>query len=141
MKNMIPTNIFKERQSILLKSLFLSLVLFCQTVIFGQNKSDVASISLDGDWEIIFDDLDEGVKNKWILSENFDKHEAVKKIQVPSCWEEIEKNYEGVGIYKTTFDIPENWEDRIIELNFEASNYKTEIWVNDQVVGFQEYQM
>lgn len=138
MKIMTPTNIFKERQSILFKSLFLSLVLFCQTTTFGQNKSDVASISLNGDWEIIFDDLDEGVKNKWILSENFDKHKSVKKIQVPSCWEEIEKNYEGVGIYKTTFDIPENWENRIIELNFEASNYKTEIWINDQVVGFHE---
>ena len=61
-----------------------------------------------------------------------------KKIKVPSCWEEFEKNYEGAGIYRTKFTIPENWDDKIIQLNFEAVNYKSEVWINDQVVGFHE---
>ncbi len=105
---------------------------------FAQSTTETNQISLNGIWEIIFDDMNEGVGKKWIFDENFDKHPEIKKIEVPSCWERVEKNYEGVGIYRTKFTIPKNWGDKIIELNFEAVNYKSEFWINDQVVGFHE---
>jgi len=94
-------------------------------------------ISLDGTWDMIFDDNNQGVEEDWFLDEIFEK-QKFEKIKVPSCWEETKKNYEGAGIYRTKFAIPEDWSDKIIQLNFEASNYKTEIWINDQVVGFHE---
>ncbi|MDG1731239.1 MAG: glycoside hydrolase family 2 TIM barrel-domain containing protein [Algibacter sp.] len=95
-------------------------------------------ISLNGTWDIIFDDANEGVQNKWYLDEKFEQHPNSKNIQVPSCWEQTEKDYEGAAIYRTKFNIPTNWKDKVIELHFEAVNYKSEIWLNDQVVGFHE---
>ncbi len=103
---------------------------------FSQQKED--TISLDGTWEIIFDDKNQGVKEKWFLDENFSKSDLVKEISVPSCWEQFEKNYEGAGIYRKKFTAPKGWEGKVVELAFEAVNYKSEIWLNDQVVGFHE---
>ena len=94
-------------------------------------------ISLNGTWDIIYDDANEGIEKKWFINENFEK-QSPKKIDVPSCWEEFNKDYEGAGIYRTKFKIPENWNGKIIQLNFEAVNYKSEVWINDQVVGFHE---
>lgn len=94
--------------------------------------------SLNGAWEIIYDDQNNGMDQRWFINDNFKSHDSIQTISVPSCWEEFNKDYEGVAFYKTTFTIPKSWEDRIIEINFEASNYKTELWVNDEVVGFHE---
>lgn len=104
---------------------------------YSQRKTSDFQISLNGKWDIIFDDNNEGVQKKWYLNENF-QNQKFSQIDVPSCWEEFKKDYEGVGIYRTKFDIPKNWKEKIVYLNFEASNYKTEIWINDEVVGFHE---
>lgn len=115
---------------------FLILVVTLNTV--AQNQVLNETFSLNGEWEIIYDDQDMGIEQKWFLNENFKSHDSIQTISVPSCWEEFNKDYEGVAFYKTTFTIPQSWKDRIIEINFEASNYKTELWVNDEVVGFHE---
>lgn len=94
--------------------------------------------SLNGNWEIIFDAKNEGVEGAWVLNKNFNQHPLKRQITVPSCWEEIEKDYEGVAFYRKKFDIPASWKDKIVELKFDASNYLTQVWVNDQVVGFHE---
>ena len=121
-----------------LKNIFfgISLIIF-QFNSNGQDFHKKNGFSLNGIWEIIFDDNNQGIENDWYLDENFEK-QNFQTIAVPSCWEETKKNYEGVGIYRTKFTIPKGWSDKIIQLNFEASNYKTEIWINDQVVGFHE---
>ena len=121
-----------------LKNIFfgISLIIF-QFNSNGQDFHKKNGFSLNGIWEIIFDDNNQGIENDWYLDENFGK-QNFQTIAVPSCWEETKKNYEGVGIYRTKFTIPKGWSDKIIQLNFEASNYKTEIWINDQVVGFHE---
>lgn len=121
-----------------LKNIFfgISLIIF-QFNSNGQDFHKKNAFSLNGIWEIIFDDNNQGIENDWYLDENFGK-QNFQTIAVPSCWEETKKNYEGVGIYRTKFTIPKDWSDKIIQLNFEASNYKTEIWINDQVVGFHE---
>ena len=121
-----------------LKNIFfgISLIIF-QFNSNGQDFHNKNAFSLNGIWEIIFDDNNQGIGNDWYLDENFGK-QNFQTIAVPSCWEETKKDYEGVGIYRTKFTIPKDWSDKIIQLNFEASNYKTEIWINDQVVGFHE---
>lgn len=123
----------------IIKDNLIAFVMFLSinSVINAQSNNVNEEISLNGAWDIIFDDTNEGVANKWFLNENFEKQES-KKITVPSCWEEIEKDYEGVGIYRTKFEIPKNWDGKVVELNFEAVNYKSEFWLNDQVVGFHE---
>ena len=123
-------NVIKSAIKFLLFLLFIGV----QVNSFAQENK---VISLDGTWDIIFDDLNEGVANKWYLNENFEKQDS-REISVPSCWESFEKDYEGVGIYRKKFNVPEDWNGKIINLNFEAVNYKSEIWINDQVVGFNE---
>ena len=107
--------------------------LFIGTFLFAQNQ-----ISLDGTWEIIFDDKNQGVDDRWHLTKNYDAHPEIKEIGVPSCWEEYEKNYEGVAFYRKKFTMPAQWEGQILDLKFNASNYMTQIWLNEQVVGFHE---
>ncbi len=120
-----------------IKGILIILAIGLQFSCSAQNSSQTAQLSLNGTWDIIYDDKNEGIENDWYLDEIFE-NQQFKQITVPSCWEEFEKNYEGAGIYRTKFTIPENWNDKIIELNFEAVNYKSEIWINDHVVGFHE---
>jgi len=94
-------------------------------------------ISLDGQWEIIFDDENEGRAANWMEAEIFDK-QAKQPITVPSAWELIKQDYEGVAFYKKTFDVPVDWKGKVMRLQFGAVNYLSEIWVNDEVVGFHE---
>ncbi len=100
-------------------------------------QAEKKTISLNGTWNIVFDDANEGVGEKWYLNTEFEKLHS-KAIEVPSCWEETEKNYEGVGFYSRKFNVPIEWEDKIVEVDFDAVNYYSEIWVNEQVVGFHE---
>ncbi len=119
-----------------LKLIVLSLII---TVFFqGLLAQTRAQISLDGNWEIIFDDKDQGVEGEWHLNINYDSNSLKRIIEVPSCWEEFEKDYEGVAFYRKKFEVPEAWEGKILELKFDASNYMTQVWLNEQVVGFHE---
>jgi hypothetical protein len=119
-----------------LLTLLMILGINCKSQSTSNTEKEIQS--LDGNWEIIFDDHNEGIQNDWVLDENFEKNNDIQPITVPSCWEEFNKNYEGAGIYRKKFDVPEDWNDKVIELNFGAVNYKSEFWLNDQVVGFHE---
>lgn len=95
-------------------------------------------ISLNGNWEIVFDHNNEGAQSMWHQNEVFQKLAAKRKIKVPSSWELIEKDYEGVAFYRYAFDVPQDWEGKVVRLQFDAVNYLSEIWLNDQVVGYHE---
>lgn len=105
---------------------------------FAQKDSDNSEISLDGNWEIVFDHNNEGRDLEWFLDSKFQKNVSKRDIKVPSSWELIEQDYEGVAFYRYSFSIPENWSDKVIRLQFDAVNYLSEVWVNDEVVGFHE---
>jgi beta-galactosidase len=96
------------------------------------------TLSLDGTWQIIFDPGNSGRTGSWQLDEPFSKHPAIREIQVPSCWEEIEKDYEGVAFYRHKFQVPANWKGKTIRLHFDAVNFRAEVWLNDQAAGFHE---
>lgn len=133
MKFINSTRLYLNKVKLILIVFLIGLHISCK----AQNTSEITQLSLDGVWDVIFDDDNHGIEQNWFLDEVYEKQDF-KKIAVPSCWEELEKDYEGVGIYRTKFTIPENWNDKIIELNFDAVNYKSEVWINDQVVGFHE---
>jgi len=123
------------------KTAILSLILFfivLSTNVIAQAGHGIERLSLDGSWEVIYDDKNIGIDEKWHLNENFDKLTHKKTISVPSTLESFNENYEGVAFYRKTFTIPEHWDNQIIELQFDAVNYKSEIWINDEVVGFHE---
>ena len=95
-------------------------------------------LSLDGEWQIIFDKANIGKTEQWTESSVFDDQDSIRSINVPSAWELIEQDYEGVAFYKKTFTVPQSWENKIIRLQFGAVNYLSEVWLNDEVVGFNE---
>jgi len=95
------------------------------------------SLSLDGAWQIVFDKNNEGRRNEWFREGSFPKENA-REITVPSCWELTEKDYEGVAFYRRTFVVPANWEGKVVRLHFGAVNFRAEVWLNDQAVGFHE---
>ncbi|MEM7370239.1 MAG: sugar-binding domain-containing protein [Bacteroidota bacterium] len=95
-------------------------------------------LSLDGQWEIIFDENNLGREAGWMKTETFEQHPDRQLVTVPSAWERLKEDYEGVAFYRTSFDLPADWEGKVIRLQFGAVNYLSEVWVNDEVVGFHE---
>lgn len=94
--------------------------------------------SLDGTWEIVFDPDNEGRAGDWQAEEVFSGLKGRREISVPSCWEEIEQDYEGVGFYGRRFTVPKNWEGKTVWIEFDAVNYIAEVYLNDHVVGRHE---
>lgn len=104
-----------------------------QAICFGQME-----LSLDGQWEIIFDETNEGRYHNWEKDSVFQNHPKKQKIKVPSSWELIKQDYEGVGFYRHEFQVPADWKDKVVRIHFGAVNYLSEFWLNDEVVGFHE---
>lgn len=96
------------------------------------------TLSLDGAWEIVFDPGNAGREGKWHLDEVFSAHPGRRQIRVPSCWEEIEKDYEGVAFYRRKFRVPAAWQGKRVRLRFDAVNFMAEVWLNDHAVGVHE---
>jgi hypothetical protein len=94
--------------------------------------------NLDGAWQIVFDHKNEGRTAGWYRQQTFEALAGGKTIQVPNCWETIEKDYEGVGWYGRRFSVPASWKDDEVRVHFGAVNYRAEVWVNDQPAGFHE---
>ncbi len=96
------------------------------------------SLSLDGEWQILFDRDNVGREAEWFLAEAFASRLEVRPIVVPSAWELVEQDYEGVAFYRRSFEVPGDWDGRVVRLQFDAVNYRAEVWLNDEVVGFHE---
>lgn len=102
-------------------------------------NADVREVqSLDGEWKIAFDPANEGRAADWHTKEVFQGLENRKDISVPSCWEEIEQDYEGVATYGKTFAVSKDWNGKTVRLQFDAVNYIAEVWLNDHCVGRHE---
>jgi len=115
------------------------LVLVLATLCFPGigNATARQSQSLDGTWQIVFDRDNEGREKQWVHRENFP--EALQRdITVPGCWELTEKDYEGVAFYRRTFRVPASWKHKIVRLQFDAVNFRAEVWLNDTAVGVHE---
>jgi len=119
------------------------LIIRILTIIFSittinRSQAQLNQLSLDGTWDIIFDDENVGKNGFWQTDSAFDLQSKKREIEVPSCWELIEQDYEGVAFYRQKFYVPENWDGKVIRLQFGAVNYLAEVWLNDEVVGFHE---
>ena len=98
------------------------LLLLCTTLIAAMPAKDTnaadnsaeAVMSLDGNWQIIFDPANEGRWKAWHRQEVFSNHSGRREISVPSCWETIEKDYEGAAFYGRTFSVPQAWQGKTI---------------------------
>ena len=110
----------------------------CSTTFAQAQSAAGKEFSLDGAWEVIFDPENKGREAGWHREETFSSMAGRRDIEVPSCWELIEKDYEGVAFYRRKFKVPASWEGKVVRLHFDAVNFLSEVWLNDQAVGFHE---
>lgn len=96
-------------------------------------------MSLDGEWDFVFDRLDVGIREEWFRSRTFRK-----KIRVPFC---VESPASGVGDtsppkamwYQRTFDPASiSTPGRRLLLHFGAADYATRVWLNGEFIGRHE---
>ena len=92
--------------------------------------------NLNGEWNFIFDDKDEGEIKKYF--DNFPIH---KKINVPFTYETKLSGIEDETIhyivwYNRKIKISkEQLQNNNVILNFEGSDYETKVWINGNYVG------
>jgi hypothetical protein len=90
--------------------------------------------SLNGTWRIAFDSEDSGRQERW-----YEKFPAkTEPIRVPSVWNVIRPNYQGVAWYQTSFSAPAAWQDKSVRIRFGAVNYLAEVWLNGKFLGSHE---
>ena len=94
----------------------------------------MARISLDRKWAFKLDPKNIGLTEAWYSNSELLLKDA-SEISVPACWEEFEQDYQGVGWYQTEVEIPESHRGEICRITFQASNYRTQVWVNGAHVG------
>jgi hypothetical protein len=112
------------------------------TALHGAQPSALAgpreTLSLDGPWQIVFDKSNRGRAEGWQNRSVFDKLPSIQTINVPSAWETICQDYEGVAWYRRRVRTPAAWKDRFVRLRFGAVNYRAEVWVNEHPAGYHE---
>ncbi|MEM7381921.1 MAG: sugar-binding domain-containing protein, partial [Bacteroidota bacterium] len=117
---------------------FKQIILICISLCLHEVANCQVEQSLNGQWEIIFDENNRGRDLHWYKDSTFQKNTEKRSINVPSSWELIKKDYEGVCFYRHEFEIAKEWKGKVVRINFGAVNYLSEFWLNDQVVGFHE---
>ncbi|WP_058308483.1 glycoside hydrolase family 2 protein [Gracilibacillus massiliensis] len=91
--------------------------------------------NLNGTWKFSFDDNNEGEKAKWFTNPAF-----TTDINVPFTYETKasgirEEKFHPYIWYKRDFEIPEKEQGKNTILRFQASDYRTKVWVNGTFIG------
>ena len=119
-----------------MRNVLLVSLLFCFSLASGESEREC--ISLDGAWKIAFDENNKSRNETWYMPKSFSDLEYLESIDVPSCWETIRKDYEGVAVYGKKFKVPSEWKNKAIRLHFDAVNYRADVWLNGYAVGQHE---
>jgi beta-galactosidase/beta-glucuronidase len=91
-------------------------------------------INLNGEWQFEFDDNNIGEEQGW-----YKTHEFSQKIIVPFCYQSKlsgindEELHEYIW-YKKEFELPEEFLDKRVLLNFGAVDYLAKVWINNEFV-------
>lgn len=91
--------------------------------------------SLDGLWQFRLDPRGAGIPEKWHLPGT--PVQGWRGVRVPHTWQ-IEPEfagYMGVGWYRRAFDVPADWAESAVRVEFEAVFHSAEVWVNGKPAG------
>ena len=113
--------------------------------------------SLNGNWRFNFS-KNPGERPFWFFKNNYDIRDW-NNIKVPGNWELqgydypiytniiypfvknppfIQKEYNPVGSYKKTFEVPADWQGKEIYIHFGAVSSCLNLWINEKYVGYSE---
>ena len=88
-------------------------------------------ISLNGDWDFIWDGANEGLHNRWFVTVPND----VKSIEVPYVWERKHEKTEQVAFYFKKFAVDEKENAKRIFIRFENISAHASVWLNGTHIG------
>lgn len=113
-----------------IKKIFLAVTtMFFSGSIFAQRDT----IFVNTDWQFSIDKKAEGITGKW-----FDKKlQNAKIVQLPHTWniEEENQNHYGWGWYQKKINIPANWKNKNVVLQFGAINHTSYIYISGKKVA------
>jgi len=104
----------------------------------GEKTSDLSApetVSLCGQWSFRTDSGNVGKEQRWYGSD--ESIGAWRKVSVPQTWQ-IDSafiDYRGVAWYRRTFDVPSEWQNSAVRIEFEAVFHTATIWVNGELAG------
>ncbi|TFH35325.1 MAG: beta-galactosidase, partial [Bacteroidia bacterium] len=123
----------------------------------ANHGSNPRLISLDGTWKFNWVKTPEE-RPYWFFRDDFDVR-GWNDINVPSNWERegygipiyldtgygfdqnppfINHNWNPVGSYKRTFNIPSSWKEKEVFLTFGAVSSAFYVWVNEEMAGYSQ---
>lgn len=140
----------KKLISLKIIKIFLSILLFCSC-----NKKTNNSLSLEGEWKVKIDSLNNGEQQKWYLS-NFKgntielpgtldengigKHNYLKPKMNDTILFSLSRktHYTGKAWYQKKINLSENWSNESVILSLERVIWQSKVWVNGKFVGSAE---
>jgi beta-galactosidase/beta-glucuronidase len=95
-------------------------------------------MNLNGWWQFRIDDENVGLEQRWFAAADYPL-----RILVPFSLESLNS---GIGDrafhpcvwYQRSFDVPKEWANRRIRINFGAVDYRATVWVNGIIVAWHE---
>ena len=123
----------------------------------GDRKSSPCHLSLNGSWQFHWAE-NPGVAPKDFYEPRSDRSDWTS-IAVPSNWQmegfgyplfrnvglphphlppEVSKEFNPVGSYYRTFELPADWDGRQVFLHFEGVHSASYVWVNGKEVGYNQ---
>ncbi|KIC94337.1 sugar-binding domain-containing protein [Flavihumibacter solisilvae] len=72
----------------------------------------------------------------WFKKPEYARYREPGNVKI-SFWLQPLKRYTGVAWYQKEIEIPENWNDRHIELFLERCHWETSLWIDDVKIGMQ----
>ncbi len=109
---------------------------FSKDAIWQQTPRKRDRIYLAENWRFKTDKRSKGESGEWFATSYDDS--SWRRVFVPSCWNTYDdslEHYQGVGWYRKSFFVPENWSGKQISLHFLGANQRAKIWVNGEYVG------
>lgn len=95
-------------------------------------------LNLNGQREFEYDDSNNGLDKKW-----YEEHNFSKEVTVPFSYQSElsgigETDFHDLVWYRKSFEVPGNWSDKRLLLQFGAVDYRAWVWVNGQFVTYHE---
>lgn len=92
-------------------------------------------VSLDGSWQFRFDPGHAGETENWESA--LPDSAGWNEVTVPHTWQIAldSADYFGIAWYRRTFDVPSEWNDHAVRIEFEAVFHSARVWINGAAAG------
>ncbi len=107
-------------------------ILIAITLLSEYSFAQRDTIPLNNNWQFVVDKKAEGINNKWYEM----PLAAARTVKLPHTWniEDENQNHYGWGWYQQKLNVPSNWKNKNVLLQFGAINHTSFIYVNGKKI-------